>query len=70
MKQIVCEMHLTYLDQEKKMVGVRILVGEQGCDVECYPCLPVNAFSTEGDAFGNVACQRGPNIDGLCCESE
>jgi hypothetical protein len=59
-------MNLTNLDQEKKMVGVRILVREHGCDVECYPCLPNKAFSAEGDAFGDVTCQRGLNFDGLC----
>jgi hypothetical protein len=46
-----------YLDQEKKMVGVRILIGKHGCDVECCPRLPDKALSAKGDAFGDVACQ-------------
>jgi hypothetical protein len=39
------------------MVGFRILVGEHGCDIERYPCLPDVAFSAEGDALGDIACQ-------------
>jgi hypothetical protein len=57
MKQGICETNFTYLDQEKNMVGGRILVGEHGCDIECCPCLPDKVLSTEGDAFGDVACQ-------------
>jgi hypothetical protein len=48
---------LTYLDQGKKMVGARILIREHGCDVKCYLRLPDKAFSTEGDAIGDVAYQ-------------
>jgi hypothetical protein len=47
------------------MVCVRILVGEHGCDVKRYPCLPDVAFSTQGNALGDVACQGGLNADGL-----
>jgi len=50
------------------MVDVRILVGEHGCDIERYPCLPDVAFSAEGDALGDVTCQGGLNADGLCHE--
>jgi hypothetical protein len=56
-KERIREMNFTYLDQEKKMVGVRILVGEHGCDVKCCPCLPKKALSAKSDAFGDVACQ-------------
>jgi hypothetical protein len=65
MKQRICEKNSTYLDQEKKIVGGWILVGEHGCDVECCPCMPDVALSAEGDAFGDVAYQRGLNADGL-----
>jgi hypothetical protein len=47
------------------MVCFRILVGEHGCDIERYPCLPDVAFSAEGDALGDIARQRGLNTDGL-----
>jgi hypothetical protein len=57
-----------YLDQEKKMTGSGILLHEYGCDVECCPSFSDKAFSAEGDAFGDVACERRLNADGLCRE--
>jgi hypothetical protein len=58
-------MNSTYLDQEKKIDGLWLLVREQKRNVKCGPGVPDVSFPAVGYAFGNIACQRGLNTDGL-----
>lgn len=48
------------------MVSLQISVREHGREIKCSNCFPDPFFPAEGDALGNIACQRGLNTEGLC----
>jgi hypothetical protein len=62
----VCKNYLTCLDQEKEMISLDISVREHGRKVKCSNRVPDLLSPAEGDALGDIACERRLNIDGLC----
>jgi hypothetical protein len=68
MKHEVCKSYLTCLDQEKEMISLDISVRKHEREVKCFNRVPDLLSPAEGDAFGDIGCERGLNVNGLCHE--
>jgi hypothetical protein len=61
MKWTVCTAKVSHFDQEKKTDG--FLVDEHECDVKYRSHV---SDATKVNVLGDIACQGGLNVDGLC----